>query len=250
MIVKHLDVHHGNGTEETVKWLKPHVGETQLINPSFFGNINSPRYKPWFDSRDHQNVFFVSVHGYGPRERGLEHVFPLAAFFPGSGATTLPIVANATSGIVRKRKLDPLENDELSVNESAPSNFYPYANEILERLDDGKSALLDETGYAKFNTEEREFDGSERSNSSIDDENNSVENSISDMNPVDHIQGLKEIYHRPLLDSDDELSIAPPLILDVGVSLPDEEDEMSSSTSLDRQIAELSYRIQWKNYFR
>ena len=37
-----------------------------------FGSVFSPRYKPWFDGNDAENVLFVSVHGYGPRERGLE----------------------------------------------------------------------------------------------------------------------------------------------------------------------------------
>jgi hypothetical protein len=43
-----------------------------MANEVFFGKVFAPRYKPWFDGNDAENVLFVSVHGYGPRERGLE----------------------------------------------------------------------------------------------------------------------------------------------------------------------------------
>ena len=39
-----------------------------------------------------ENVLFVSVHGYGPREEGMEHLMPHCAFYPGSGKTALPTV--------------------------------------------------------------------------------------------------------------------------------------------------------------
>ena len=85
-----FDVHNGNGTAETVRWLQPSVEEENLLTPYCFGTLHRPRYKPWYDSNDSKNVIFVSVHGYGPRERGLEHLMPQAAFYPGSGATSLP----------------------------------------------------------------------------------------------------------------------------------------------------------------
>jgi hypothetical protein len=52
-------------------------------------------YKPWFSENDPENVLFVSVHGYGPRSRGLEALFPMASFYPGTGATTVPRVSEA-----------------------------------------------------------------------------------------------------------------------------------------------------------
>jgi hypothetical protein len=39
-----FDVHHGNGTEETVKWLTPGLENTDLITPMGFGTISTPRY--------------------------------------------------------------------------------------------------------------------------------------------------------------------------------------------------------------
>ena len=39
-----------------------------------------------------ENVLFVSVHGYGPREEGMEHLMPGCAFYPGSGRTALPMI--------------------------------------------------------------------------------------------------------------------------------------------------------------
>ena len=104
-------VHHGNGTEETVRWLTPHVllsyyyyyliiitiiiiiiiiiviimkvRQTFSDNGSGFSQSFSMNYKPWYGEEDQNNVLFVSVHGYGPRERGLEHLMPTAAFYPG-----------------------------------------------------------------------------------------------------------------------------------------------------------------------
>jgi acetoin utilization deacetylase AcuC-like enzyme len=85
-----FDVHHGNGTEETVRWLQPVLEEAELRNDLCFGKLYSAQYKPWLGEDDSSNVLFVSVHGYGPRERGLEHLFPSAAFYPGTGPTQLP----------------------------------------------------------------------------------------------------------------------------------------------------------------
>jgi acetoin utilization deacetylase AcuC-like enzyme len=39
-----FDVHHGNGTEETVRWLTPGLENTDLITPMGFGTISTPRY--------------------------------------------------------------------------------------------------------------------------------------------------------------------------------------------------------------
>jgi acetoin utilization deacetylase AcuC-like enzyme/ankyrin repeat protein len=85
-----FDVHHGNGTEETVKWLRPGLDTEEYYNNSTFGAQYVPRYKPWYGEEDADNVLFVSIHGFGPRERGLEHLLPAGAFYPGSGATNYP----------------------------------------------------------------------------------------------------------------------------------------------------------------
>ena len=99
-----FDVHHGNGTEETVRWLQPGV-ETVEIPSKFgsFGCITTPRYKPWFDSRDPDNVLFVSVHGFGPREAvdyspsdtpvdRMIRERQVGSFYPGTGSTVIPDV--------------------------------------------------------------------------------------------------------------------------------------------------------------
>jgi acetoin utilization deacetylase AcuC-like enzyme len=90
-------VHHGNGTEEVVRWLKPGVEKATIQCDLAFGTLNAPYFKPWLSVNDSENVLFVSVHGYGPRSRGLENLFPLAAFYPGTGATVLPEVREILS---------------------------------------------------------------------------------------------------------------------------------------------------------
>lgn len=96
IVIVDFDVHHGNGTEETVKWLKPGVTKENVSSELVSMTLQAPRYKPWFSEHDTENVLFISVHGYGPRARGYEHLFPLAAFYPGSGPTKIPEVSHLT----------------------------------------------------------------------------------------------------------------------------------------------------------
>ena len=42
-----FDVHHGNGTEETVRWLQPGLESVEFNNELGFGLLQAPRYKPW-----------------------------------------------------------------------------------------------------------------------------------------------------------------------------------------------------------
>jgi acetoin utilization deacetylase AcuC-like enzyme len=92
-----FDVHHGNGTEETVRWLRPGIDSAPILNPFSFGSVHTPRFKPWFDQNDADNVLFVSVHGFGPRERGLE-AYPQACFYPGTGRTLVPDMEQMATG--------------------------------------------------------------------------------------------------------------------------------------------------------
>lgn len=85
-----FDVHHGNGTEETLRWLVPAVDTTEIRTGFSFGAVNTPRYKPWYDDSDVDRVMFVSVHGYGPRDHNTS--MPCASFYPGTGKTTIPSV--------------------------------------------------------------------------------------------------------------------------------------------------------------
>jgi acetoin utilization deacetylase AcuC-like enzyme len=82
-----FDVHHGNGTEEIIRQLVPAVEKTTLRTPFAVGELAAPKYRPWLDETDVQDVFFASTHGYGPR--GLEFSDgPSGGFFyPASGRT-------------------------------------------------------------------------------------------------------------------------------------------------------------------
>ncbi|KAL3924670.1 MAG: hypothetical protein SGILL_000907 [Bacillariaceae sp.] len=81
-----FDVHHGNGTEEIVRQLVPNVEKTPIRLPFATGELSAPKYRPWLDESDIQDVFFASTHGYGPR--GLEDEEPgVGWFYPASGKT-------------------------------------------------------------------------------------------------------------------------------------------------------------------
>ena len=112
-----FDVHHGNGTEETVRWLRPGTDVTPILCDHSFGKVEVPRFKPWFSDNDTDNVLFVSVHGYGPKDAevaaslaaeiesrrqaadgeaaggGVDTLSALNVprFYPGTGATVLPV---------------------------------------------------------------------------------------------------------------------------------------------------------------
>jgi acetoin utilization deacetylase AcuC-like enzyme len=43
-----FDVHHGNGTEETITWLLPGVEKSEVVTSGYFGVLEMPRYKPWY----------------------------------------------------------------------------------------------------------------------------------------------------------------------------------------------------------
>eukprot|EP01039_Chlorochromonas_danica_P001000 gene1001-1086_t len=67
-----IDVHHGNGTEEIVRNLKPR--EVFLPLPSSWAPISRPSYKPWLNENDDREVFFASIQKFDG-----DH------FYPGSG---------------------------------------------------------------------------------------------------------------------------------------------------------------------
>eukprot|EP01035_Chromulina_nebulosa_P018539 gene18539-24259_t len=127
-----FDVHHGNGTEETVRWLQPNVETNDVTTPNYFGSIYTPTYKPWYDIDDARNVFFVSVHGYGPRQMGYEHLMPQAAFYPGSGRTTIPTVS-----------LDGDRNDMVVDIENENDKHINTDNDKLEQTIDDLKKLYD-----------------------------------------------------------------------------------------------------------
>ncbi|KAK9916049.1 hypothetical protein WJX75_007812 [Coccomyxa subellipsoidea] len=75
-----FDVHHGNGTQACIGNTVPSLAHYPFVTPLSSGSQTFPRYKPWMDFDDPDNIFFASVQGYGQAEEG-------RWFYPGSGAT-------------------------------------------------------------------------------------------------------------------------------------------------------------------
>ncbi len=209
------DVHHGNGTEETVRWLQPHCTETEFFNNNGFGKMYTPRFKPWFSENDAENVLFVSVHGYGPPQRGMEAYFPAAAFYPGSGKTLVPEIHHSGG------KLGLQSGQETTTKVS--SVVVPATLE--DGIDDSDD---DDDDYGIDEAEENESD--------------SYEDSIQANGGATTVDGLLALYDNVHKSSHS----APPLILDIGVSLSSSE----FSTPFGKLTEETRYRFQWRDYFR
>lgn len=92
-----FDVHHGNGTEAIVRNLTPQVREIEMkmVGAGMLhgSKISFESYKPWRNDTDHENVFFASVHGYGPRDRDDGEIY----FYPGSGNSAKHIGGNVVN---------------------------------------------------------------------------------------------------------------------------------------------------------
>jgi acetoin utilization deacetylase AcuC-like enzyme len=58
-------VHHGNGTEEVVRNLRPSRATHTHSSPMGDVTVSSWNYKPWVSDRDEDKVFFCSIHSYG-----------------------------------------------------------------------------------------------------------------------------------------------------------------------------------------
>mmetsp|Transcript_44245 Transcript_44245/g.53142 ORF Transcript_44245/g.53142 Transcript_44245/m.53142 type:complete len:506 (+) Transcript_44245:849-2366(+) len=82
-----FDVHHGNGTEEIVKYLIPNVESSTIRTPFAEGTLRAPKYKPWLDENDVKDVFFASTHGYGPRSA--QAMQGSGWFYPASGPSQI-----------------------------------------------------------------------------------------------------------------------------------------------------------------
>jgi acetoin utilization deacetylase AcuC-like enzyme len=80
-----FDVHHGNGTEEIIRQLVPDVEKSTVRTPFAVGELAAPKYRPWLDETDIQDVFFASTHGYGPRGLELSDSPSGGFFYPASG---------------------------------------------------------------------------------------------------------------------------------------------------------------------
>lgn len=231
-----FDVHHGQGTEETVRWLHPGTDEVFIENDLTFGTLKSSRYKPWFDSNDAENVLFVSVHGYGPRQKGLEQFMPQAMFYPGTGATTFPEVVSAP--LVVEANVDAVNNEGQGLDIVASDD-----NE--EEEEEGDKDYESEGEDDEDEDNDNEIDKEDESSSDEEEDSDNIElgDDAWEQDPRDHAptgtgtgasaSSPKDSKKKKAIDKDKSL------ILDIGVRLP--ENGESSGTA---------YRHMWRNYFR
>jgi hypothetical protein len=234
-----FDVHHGNGTEETVRWLNPGLTTVDVLGSNVFGQLHTPRYKPWFDVDDSKNVLFVSVHGYGPRERGLERFMPAAAFYPGTGKTSSlrSVLTSASRPSAATKTTDlPASGSEgvaLEPMEGQGEAEIADPEEGQEDADEGEDAsgLEDSEDDSSFNNEEEADDEPEESAALREQ----VMRSRLTTTPYSR---LLKTYESPAHSASVTESYAPPLVLDIGVTFASEE------------MVQGEYRHQWRNYFR
>jgi acetoin utilization deacetylase AcuC-like enzyme len=250
-----FDVHHGNGTEETVRWLKPGLDQEEFFGESSFGCVNVPRYKPWYGEDDAQNVMFVSIHGYGPRERGLESMFPQGAFYPGSGKTKLPSVerlrpkaAGSSSSGSGSSVWDTVGKRETGgyVETINMKSFKKEASSEGDADDNDDAAMQMQGAGSDDNSEEDEDDDYEEGGRDMQGGEEDEDGSDSDAthpNPEHKYTSHKLRAMRKLYTNMDAYSATKKdrdaLVLDVGVNLPASADVTSSE-----------YRHMWRNYFR
>ena len=271
-----FDVHHGNGTEETIRWLQPGMDTVEL--PSRIGSmglISTPRYKPWFNEKDPDNVLFVSVHGYGPRERlqlspeasAYEQHIAMAnvgSFYPGTGKTCIPEVyaprpieqdcISTTSGFdvaslssinkIKVQKNEVETNVEVQgvqdgINEEE-NEEEEEENEVQEEDEDDDSSFNEEQMLQDYE-EYSQHSSAGSSTASVHD--NGVHTTKQLMNKLSKLQ---KAYTNVKGSQNTNQNINPqkPLILDIGVELCPStgEDDGNNNAAL--------YRHQWRNYFR
>ena len=242
-----FDVHHGNGTEETVRWLTPGLDQEEFFGGSTFGSINVPRYKPWYGEDDAQNVMFVSIHGYGPRERGLESMFPQGAFYPGSGKTKIPAVdrlrpkttrsssAASVWDSVGKREASAVETVSLSSLKQEATET--EGDEMQGGSDSDNEDGDDDDKDGDYEEGEMDMQGGE------DEDGSGSDSDATQPNPEHKFTSHKLRSMRKLYTSMDAYSATKKdreaLVLDVGVNLPASAEVTSSE-----------YRHMWRNYFR
>ena len=239
--VSYPDVHHANGTEETVRYLRPVLEARDTLDPRSFGTLYSPVYKPWHDQTDSSNVFLVSVHGFGTRERGLEYLLPRAAFYPGTGKTVYP----SYSSLERPAQ----SSDELS----APVPVQSKVTDMAAEVSDGDGDENEPNDDVDRDGDDDEDDDSEDDDDSFNPNGEAYDASSEEEQELGvqeraTVQALKRIYGSySMLRDSNKLRVdgAPgdmsaPLILDVGIGLPEPDIDDGG----------LSYRYSWRNYWR
>jgi hypothetical protein len=203
-----------------------------VSNDFFFSKLQAPRFKPWLGFNDHEKVFFVSVHGYGPREPGIpEFMMPQGAFYPGSGATKMPPISIVSNEEGRNIVSD--NNTGGSEDLKQVKTISESDNESENENENGNESDVNEGHYEIHEGGESESDDNENDeaySNNMDESQDDASSLNVPVNPVSGVTGLQEVY---------QVSHDKPLILDVGVKLPDSVNMTSSE-----------YRHQWRNYFR
>lgn len=247
-----------------MRWLRPTVETTPISGAGgeVMGLMQTLAYKPWHSEQDSNNVMFVSVHGYGPRERGLEHMLPMAAFYPGTGRTVIPEVPLAKGGNGAAAEASAARG-EGSVPVAVEDAEQP--TRVSETMDLGDEAHRERGGQR--DDDQAEEEGDDDSDGSYEDDKDQEDGESELLRALQ--AGAAQIssgdgVHRRVLETRRMYSTfaqpastaavdpqkphdIPALILDIGVSLPD-----GSSDGEDRGkvLDELHYRIQWRRYFR
>lgn len=86
-----FDVHHGNGTEEVVRNLRPSTSSHTHSSPMGDVTVTSRSFKPWVSDTDEDKVFFCSIHSYGEVTEQHCAKYPSGStytgqFYPGMGS--------------------------------------------------------------------------------------------------------------------------------------------------------------------
>ncbi|EOD18226.1 hypothetical protein EMIHUDRAFT_447983 [Emiliania huxleyi CCMP1516] len=91
------DVHHGNGTQECVRNVRPTERVESFSAAGATLRLSRVECKPWLSEEDGDNVFFGSIHGFGEEGGGG------GQFYPGSGGpvdqSAEPSVINSPVGL-------------------------------------------------------------------------------------------------------------------------------------------------------
>ena len=227
-----FDVHHGNGTEECVRWLRPGIDHAELTRNDVFGALSMPRYKPWLNEEDADNVLFVSVHGYGPREKGLEHMFPLAAFYPGTGKTQFPHAMKKKTG----------DEDKLIIEGKA---LGVRGMTVGGRGVREESAEMEGvTTMDKHDPDDDQNDEGDHEDDDDDDFEEDEDEEDSDPHSNKPISGSSRLKQLQAMYTTEAVSaFSDSLVLDIGVPLANYDIEADS-------LAAASYRNYWRNQFR
>ena len=97
VVIVDFDIHHGNGTEEIVRGLRPYTQSLPL--PGSWAPVQREVYRPWLNESDADNVLLCSTHLYKGGQ-----------FYPGGGSSTAEFVAATKVAATLTRGEESLSN--------------------------------------------------------------------------------------------------------------------------------------------